>query len=310
MPPTDDRADPYVPKILGVLNLSPESMVSESIAIGPAAVAERAGMLARTGADWVDVGGRSITPDAPLVSDDVEQTRLAEGLALMRATDATPAPPRLSVDTWSPATARFALERGADGINYTGGPLPSDVLDAIAAKGAALFLTFMPYENAYAMRTAAPEPTGLQAVLDHLGPKVEAARRAGVPEIVVDPNLGIIHPTTDDHAKIHGPARDPLPARRPARPRLSDPALRGAQARATRAHHDGLGLPARPGRLHPHPYARDDLAAARRGDAMNPTSANTNEPRGRPFRDPAGSARASEPPRDEGPRGEHRPSAR
>ena len=79
MPP---EADSYVPRILGVLNLSPESMVSESIAEGDEAVAERAGRLAGTGADWIDLGGRSIAPDAPMVSDETEQARLQRALLL------------------------------------------------------------------------------------------------------------------------------------------------------------------------------------------------------------------------------------
>lgn len=197
------EADSYAPRILGVLNLSPESMVSESIAEGDAAVADRAGHLARTGADWIDLGGRSITPDAPTVSDETEQARLRPALALLKSPDSEHFRDRVSVDTWSPATARFALEHGADGVNYTGGPLPGEMLDAVAARGVTLFVTFMPYENAYTMRDATPAPVGLQAVLDHLGPKVEAARAAGVEELVLDPNLGIIHPTTDDHEKIH-----------------------------------------------------------------------------------------------------------
>ncbi len=206
--PSDNTSDGpsdhlYVPRVMGVLNLSPESMVEESIAIGDTAVRERAEHLQRTGTDWIDLGGRSITPDAPLVSDATEQARLRPALALLRG-DASPAPgAKLSVDTWSPETGHFALEHGADGVNYTGGPLPKSLLEAVAEKNATLFVTFMPYDNAYAMRDAAPAATGMQAVLDHLGPKVEAARAAGVPEIVIDPNLGIIHPSTDDHTKIH-----------------------------------------------------------------------------------------------------------
>lgn len=200
MPP---QAAPYVPRILGVLNLSPESMVAESIAEGDEAVGARAAHLARTGADWIDLGGRSITPDVPMIGDDTEQRRLAPALALLKAPGSERFHYRVSVDTWSPATARFALEHGADGVNYTGGPLPAAMLDEVAARGATLFVTFMPYANAYAMREAPPAAVGLQAVLDHLGPKVEAARAAGVDALVVDPNLGIIHPTTDDHQKIH-----------------------------------------------------------------------------------------------------------
>ena len=196
-------AGPYTPQILGVLNLSPESMVEESIAIGPDAIRERAATLARTGADWLDLGGRSITPDVPMIDDAEEQKRLAPALRLLRAEGSERFHYRVSVDTWSPATGCFALENGADAVNYTGHALPSELLEAVASRQATLFMTFMPYENAYVMRNAAPEAVGLQAVLDHLGPKVEAARQAGIEEIIIDPNLGIIHPTTDDHQKIH-----------------------------------------------------------------------------------------------------------
>ena len=191
------------PQILGVLNLSPESMVEESIAIGPAAIRERAALLARTGADWIDLGGRSITPDVPMIDDAAEQKRLGPALELLKAPGSERFHYRVSVDTWSAETAIFGLEHGADGVNYTGGPLPGALLEAVAKKGATLFITFMPYENAYVMRSAEPQPVGLEAVLDHLGPKVESARSAGIEDVVVDPNLGIIHPTTDDHQKIH-----------------------------------------------------------------------------------------------------------
>ena len=200
---TSDDHTPYTPKILGVLNLSPESMVEESIAVGEAAVAERADLLLRTGADWIDLGGRSITPDVPTVSDETEQSRLRPALAMLKTPGESHFCERACVDTWSAETGCFGLEHGADGVNYTGGPLPSSLLDAIASRDATLFLTFMPYDNAYEMRTAAPADVGVEAVLDHLGRKVDAARAAGVQKLILDPNLGIIHPTTDDHQKIH-----------------------------------------------------------------------------------------------------------
>ena len=185
-------------RILGVLNVSPESMVTESIARTEDEIRERGRLLAREGADYVDLGGRSITPDATTVSDEEEQARLRPALAVLEKEGL-----RVSVDTWSPATARCAIEWGADALNFTGARLDPGLLDLLAARGTLLFLTFMPYGDAYAMRTAAPAPIGLPAILDHLGPRVEEARRAGVAEIVVDPNLGIVHPATDDLTKIH-----------------------------------------------------------------------------------------------------------
>ena len=190
-------------EILGVLNVSPESNVALSIATTDQEISARAAMLVRTGADWIDLGGRSITPDAPMIDDDEERNRLLPALDLLKRLKHGGRELRISVDTWSAETAIAALDRRADAVNFTGHSIPGDLLDEVAAKGATLFMTFMPYENAYAMRKAPPASVGVQAVLDHLGPRVEAARRAGIETLVVDPNLGIIHPSTEDHQKIH-----------------------------------------------------------------------------------------------------------
>jgi dihydropteroate synthase len=190
----------HLPEILGVLNLSPESNVVESIATTEQEICERAAMLARTGADWVDLGGRSITPDAAMIDDQEERKRLLPALDLLKQRGIET---RISVDTWSAETAIEVLGRGADAVNFTAGTTPRALLDKVAVEEATLFLTFMPYENAYAMRMDPPAAVGIQAVLDHLGPRVEAAHNAGIETLVIDPNLGIIHPSTDDHQKIH-----------------------------------------------------------------------------------------------------------
>ncbi len=190
----------HAPEILGVLNVSPESQVADSIATTEHEISHRATLLARTGADWIDLGGRSITPDAPMIDDEEERNRLLPALALLKQRGfETP----ISVDTWSAETAIAALDQSVDAINFTAASIPDALLDKIAAGHSTLFMTFMPYENAYAMRRARPAAIGIQPVLDHLGPKVEAARRAGITNLVVDPNLGIIHPSTEDHQKIH-----------------------------------------------------------------------------------------------------------
>jgi dihydropteroate synthase len=191
-------AETYAPQILGVLNVSPESMVRESIASGEGEIEARARKLAAAGASWIDVGGRSITPDVPMVGDEEEQKRLLAALGVLGRGGYS-----VSVDTWSEATAMIALESGAGAINFTGGEIGPRLLDAVAARSALLFMTFMPYGDAYQMRDAPPARVGVQAILDHLGPRVAAARSAGIREIVIDPNVGIIHPSTDITTKIH-----------------------------------------------------------------------------------------------------------
>lgn len=200
-PAVNPRAPAGGPKLLGVVNLSPESMVRESIARTPDEALVRARALQAEGVEWIDLGGRSITPDAPMIDDVEEQRRLAPTAKRLRAEGV-----RYSVDTWSAETGIQALEWGADVINFTGQDASPRMLDAIASAGASLILTHMPYGNAYEMRARpfSPLPTDLVGeILVWFAPRVAAARAAGVREIIVDPNVGIIHPDTDDFEKIH-----------------------------------------------------------------------------------------------------------
>ncbi len=132
------------PTLLGVVNLSPESMVQDSVVHDPEQALQRARDLLADGVNVIDLGGRSITPDAPTIDDNEEQRRLAPTARLLRDEGVT-----FSVDTWSPNTAIAALGWGANMINFTGQDATPPMLDAIAAAGASLVLTYMPYGNAY-----------------------------------------------------------------------------------------------------------------------------------------------------------------
>lgn len=195
------NAAPYVPKLLCVVNLSPESMVEDSIARSPDEALARALELQSQGASIIDLGGRSITPDAPQIGDPEEQRRLEPAARRLRDKSIP-----FSIDTWSPDTACAAVDWGADVINFTGQHASAKMLEAIAGAKASLILTHMPYGNAYEMRTrpriAAPSDA-VGAILESLEPRVAEAHRAGIEDVIVDPNLGIIHPETDDFEKIH-----------------------------------------------------------------------------------------------------------
>ncbi|MEA5423881.1 dihydropteroate synthase [Synechococcus sp. CCY9202] len=188
---------PHPRTLLGVINLSPESMVRDSVVAGTEQLLQRAAWLHSQGCAVIDLGARSITPTAAMINDAEEQRRLLPALGRLLQEGY-----RVSVDTWSSQTVRVALEAGATAINFTGADIEPSALAAVAAAGASLMLTYMPYGDAYRMRTAAPVPYRLQGLLDHLGPRVEQARAAGVGEVIIDPNLGIIHPATDDVGKI------------------------------------------------------------------------------------------------------------
>lgn len=191
-------ATPNEPTLVGVLNVSPESMVSESIARTPDEILARAAFLTGHGCALLDVGGRSITPDAPQIDAAEERARLLPALALLTAHGH-----RVCVDTWSVETALAGLERGACFVNFTGRDPTPELLAGVARARAGLILTYMPYGDPYRMRDALPVPYRVETIAAELAERVAAARDAGVSRLVIDPNLGIIHPGTDDHTKIH-----------------------------------------------------------------------------------------------------------
>ena len=182
--------------LLGVINLSPESMVSDSVVSGESELLKRAAWLTAHGCSILDLGARSITPTAAMIDDKEEQRRLLLPLRRLRQEGY-----QVSVDTWSSATVQVVLAEGATHINFTGATISTEALDAVAEARAPLILTYMPYGDAYRMRNAEPVEYRLQGLLEHLGPRVEQARAAGVGEVIIDPNLGIIHPSTDDYRK-------------------------------------------------------------------------------------------------------------
>ncbi|MDE2714425.1 MAG: dihydropteroate synthase, partial [Verrucomicrobiota bacterium] len=103
------------PRLMGVVNLSPDSWYQESVCLTTESAIERGKSLAKVGAALVDVGGESSVLDAERVEADEQASRLVpvvrglsgEGVAV-------------SAETYNPAVAEACLEAGAAVINLTG----------------------------------------------------------------------------------------------------------------------------------------------------------------------------------------------
>lgn len=188
----------YRPTLLGVINLSPESMVSDSVVHTLEELHARARCLSDHGVSILDLGGRSITPDAPMIDDATERARLAPAVAAL-----LDAGHQVSVDTWSEQTAREAVAWGVGTINFTGNTASDALLRDVARAGVRLILTYMPYGDAYRMRGHGVASYRLRDIEEFFAPRIARARDHGVRELVIDPNLGIVPPSVSDSRKIH-----------------------------------------------------------------------------------------------------------
>ena len=131
------------PRILGILNLTPDSFSDGGLWLEPERAVERGLRMLAEGADLIDLGAESTRPGggvygegARTVPPEEEADRLLPVLAALRA--ATGAP--ISVDTRKGEVARQALETGADLINDVSALSDPGLGRAVAAAGCPLVL--------------------------------------------------------------------------------------------------------------------------------------------------------------------------
>jgi dihydropteroate synthase len=146
--------DLSTPRVMGILNVTPDSFSDGgalsaqgasrfTISVDKALFAVEAMVLA--GADFIDVGGESTRPDAPVISEREELDRVLPVLAAIRSRFDV----LLSVDTSSPAVISAAAKAGADMINDVRALQVSGALEAVAATDLAVCLMHMQGQPQY-----------------------------------------------------------------------------------------------------------------------------------------------------------------
>lgn len=168
--------DLSTPRVMGILNATPDSFYDASRNTTADEVARRADEIVSQGADMIDVGACSTRPGADFATEAEEMERLRMALKVVTARHPGVA---LSVDTFRPDVARMAVEEyGADIINdiSEGGTEPEAMFRMVARLGVAYVLTSC-------------QPT-LRDTLLTLAAKVQQLRDFGQKDIIIDPGFG------------------------------------------------------------------------------------------------------------------------
>jgi len=168
-------------RIMGILNVSPESFYKKSVKKG-AQVRQAVSLMESGGADLVDVGGMSTAPYlSTLVSERRETERVISAIRQIQRASNLP----ISVDTCRAGVARAALEEGAEILNDISGlkydPQMPSVLERFAPS-----VILCAYSNSQIRGNL----TERQKTL--LKQSIAIARGAGIrkDQIVLDPAIG------------------------------------------------------------------------------------------------------------------------
>lgn len=182
------------PRIMGILNVTPDSFSDGGNYAQIDAAVERALAMAAEGADLIDVGGESSRPGAQRIDEAEQCRRVVDVIRQTRQRLDAAGHERvwISIDTTRSAVARAALGAGASMLNdISGGREDPAILSVAAEHGVPICLMHMKGQPA-TMQQAPAYDDVVGEVLAHLAQRVEAAVAAGVEasQVVIDPGIG------------------------------------------------------------------------------------------------------------------------
>lgn len=180
--------DLSIPKVMGIVNLTPDSFFEGSRAQTDMQVAERVRLLLTEGADILDVGAYSSRPGADDLPVEEEMRRLREGLSVLRKE----APGAIvSVDTFRADVAKMCIEEyGVAIINdISGGKLDSNMFSTVARAHVPYIIMHM-QGTPQNMQQAPHYEDVLKDVMLHLADKVRILQELKVNDIILDPGFG------------------------------------------------------------------------------------------------------------------------
>jgi dihydropteroate synthase len=189
--------------IMAILNVTPDSFSDGGNFLSPEKAVSHAITLLDQGADILDIGGESTRPNATPVTPDEEQTRVLPVIeAILKARPQA----LLSIDTFHAATARAAIQAGAEIVNDVSGHLWDLDMSSACAQlrcGIILMHTRGTPQNWHEVPPLHPLLV-MPTILTGLRDSIYAARTAGTrsDHILLDPGFGF-GKLGDDNYVVH-----------------------------------------------------------------------------------------------------------
>lgn len=179
--------DLSTPKVMGILNVTPDSFYPESRLMNEAEVLQLAEQMRQDGAAILDVGGLSTRPGAEEISVDEELHRVIPAIRkiLKEFPDAI-----VSIDTFRSKVAEEAVAAGATMVNdISAGRLDADFLTTIAKLKIPYVLMHM-QGTPQTMQENPSYESVVNDVFNFLKKRLIQLNRLGINDIILDPGFG------------------------------------------------------------------------------------------------------------------------
>lgn len=183
----DALVDLSSPKILGILNLTPDSFYDGGKHQNIDAALQQCEKMIAEGADFIDLGAYSSRPGAEEVSPTEEIDRLLPVLIVLRKQFPTTL---FSIDTFRANVAKAALEEGAHMINdISAGNLDPAMLSTVG-KYPVPYIAMHMQGKPKDMQNAPSYEDVYQEIMRFFSEKINACYAAGINDVILDPGFG------------------------------------------------------------------------------------------------------------------------
>jgi len=192
--------DLHTPKVMGILNITPDSFYSGSRYISEAEILTQAEKMIQEGATFIDVGGYSTRPGAAEITTEEELKRVTVAIrAISRNFPET----FISIDTFRSEVARAAITEGACMINdVSGGTLDAAMFETVARLKVPYILMHM-RGTPQTMTQETAYNNLLKDIIDFFHQKIHVLHQLGISDIIIDPGFGFAKTVEQNFELLH-----------------------------------------------------------------------------------------------------------
>lgn len=175
------------PKIMGILNVTPDSFSDGALYFNTSIAVDKALELIDEGADIIDIGGESTRPGAFSVSAEEEIERVIPVIAELKKLRPNT---KLSIDTTKHEVAQQALDLGVDIINDISGlSFDEEIADLVAKYDAGLVIMHIKGKPR-TMQFNVHYDNLILEIKDYLNSKIRFAQEKRINKIWFDVGIG------------------------------------------------------------------------------------------------------------------------
>jgi len=188
------------PKVMGIINLTPDSFYTGSRKQSVDEAIAQAEKMLEDGATFLDLGAYSSRPGADDITVQQEMDRL---LPVVEAIAAAFPDAVLSIDTFRAQVAESGIQAGGHIINdISGGQLDADMFATVARLQVPYILMHMK-GTPQNMNQMAQYDNVFDEVFDYFTDKYHQLKQLGVKDVIIDPGFGFAKKTVHSYALMH-----------------------------------------------------------------------------------------------------------